>query len=135
MRQRAALDIDWQYAPFTRCIVDNRLLQMAPPDAVAQVPERSLRWCDGLSHSGVTFLVATFREKDRRILQERVTFQSPVARHTLGGAMPHPEGRIFPPAEAERSPTGTRTCGEPYNNHGVICSWDEHRRPRAPRQH
>ena len=28
---RAALDIDWQHAPFTRCLVDNRPLEAAPP--------------------------------------------------------------------------------------------------------
>jgi uncharacterized protein len=38
---RAALDIDWQHAPFTRCIVDNRPLEAAPPCLVARVPERS----------------------------------------------------------------------------------------------
>jgi uncharacterized protein len=38
---RIALDIDWQYAPFTRCIVDNRPLEAAPPDLATQVPERS----------------------------------------------------------------------------------------------
>jgi hypothetical protein len=38
---RIALDIDWQHAPFTRCIVDNRPLEAAPPDLLTQVPERS----------------------------------------------------------------------------------------------
>ena len=38
---RIALDIDWQHAPFTRCIVDNRPLEAAPPHSVNQVPERS----------------------------------------------------------------------------------------------
>jgi uncharacterized protein len=38
---RAALDIDWQHAPFTRCIVDNAPLEAAPPCSVARVPERS----------------------------------------------------------------------------------------------
>jgi uncharacterized protein with PIN domain len=38
---RAALDIDWQHAPFTRCIVDNRSLEAAPPYLATQVPERS----------------------------------------------------------------------------------------------
>jgi uncharacterized protein len=38
---RAALDIDWQHAPFTRCIVDNRRLEAAPPCSVLRVPERS----------------------------------------------------------------------------------------------
>jgi uncharacterized protein len=38
---RAALDIDWLYAPFSRCLVDNRLLAAAPPALAAQVPERS----------------------------------------------------------------------------------------------
>jgi uncharacterized protein with PIN domain len=38
---RIALDIDWQYAPFTRCIVDNRPLETAPPDLAIRVPERS----------------------------------------------------------------------------------------------
>jgi uncharacterized protein len=37
----AALAIDWQRAPFTRCLVDNRPLEAAPPDAAARVPERS----------------------------------------------------------------------------------------------
>jgi uncharacterized protein len=38
---RIALDIDWQHAPFTRCLVDNRPLEAAPPHSVNQVPERS----------------------------------------------------------------------------------------------
>jgi uncharacterized protein len=38
---RVALDIDWLGAPFTRCIVDNRLLEAAPPAAARLVPERS----------------------------------------------------------------------------------------------
>jgi len=38
---RIALGIDWQYAPFTRCMVDNRLLDAAPPNLANHVPERS----------------------------------------------------------------------------------------------
>ena len=38
---RIALDIDWQHAPFTRCIVDNRPLKEAPPYLATRVPERS----------------------------------------------------------------------------------------------
>ena len=38
---RSALRIDWQHAPFTRCDVDNRLLEAAPPDWAIRVPERS----------------------------------------------------------------------------------------------
>jgi uncharacterized protein with PIN domain len=38
---RTALDIDWQHAPFTRCLVDNRPLEAAPPYLATQVPERS----------------------------------------------------------------------------------------------
>jgi hypothetical protein len=38
---RIALDIDWQHAPFTRCIVDNRPLEAALPDLAMRVPERS----------------------------------------------------------------------------------------------
>jgi uncharacterized protein with PIN domain len=38
---RIALDVDWQYAPFTRCIVDNRPLEAAPSNLEARVPERS----------------------------------------------------------------------------------------------
>jgi uncharacterized protein len=38
---RIALAIDWQHAPFTRCLVDNRPLEAAPPYSVTQVPERS----------------------------------------------------------------------------------------------
>jgi uncharacterized protein with PIN domain len=36
-----AFDIDWQHAPFTRCIVDNRPLDAAPPDLAMRVPESS----------------------------------------------------------------------------------------------
>jgi uncharacterized protein with PIN domain len=43
---RAALDIDWQYAPFTRCMVDNRPLDAAPANLANHVPERS-RSADG----------------------------------------------------------------------------------------
>src|SRR5437773_1832942 len=35
---RNALGIDWQYAPFTRCLVDNTPLAPAPPEMAAQVP-------------------------------------------------------------------------------------------------
>jgi uncharacterized protein len=35
---RIALDIDWQHAPFTRCIVDNRPLAAAPPYLATRVP-------------------------------------------------------------------------------------------------
>jgi uncharacterized protein with PIN domain len=38
---RITLDIDWQHAPFTRCIVDNRPLEAAPLDLATRVPERS----------------------------------------------------------------------------------------------
>jgi uncharacterized protein len=38
---RPGLDIDWQYAPFTRCIVDNRPLEAAAPASVARVPKSS----------------------------------------------------------------------------------------------
>ena len=38
---RIAVDIDWLHAPFTRCIVDNRPLEAAPPNSATQVPERS----------------------------------------------------------------------------------------------
>ena len=38
---RIALDIDWQYAPFTRCLVDNRPLEAAPPCSATRVPEGS----------------------------------------------------------------------------------------------
>jgi len=38
---RVALDIDWRYAPFTRCIVDNRPLEAAPPYLETRVPEGS----------------------------------------------------------------------------------------------
>ena len=43
---RTALGIDWQHAPFTRCLVDNRPLEKAPPDLATRVPERS-RAVDG----------------------------------------------------------------------------------------
>ena len=38
---RIALGIDWQHAPFTRCLADNRLLEAAPPCSVTQVPDGS----------------------------------------------------------------------------------------------
>jgi uncharacterized protein len=50
---RSALEIDWQHAPFTRCIVDNRPLELAAADLVTRVPEGSrtaggpLRVCPG----------------------------------------------------------------------------------------
>lgn len=33
--------IDWQRAPFTRCVIDNAELEPAPPEAAARVPMRS----------------------------------------------------------------------------------------------
>jgi len=33
--------IDWQYAPFTRCLVDNRALEVAAPQLARLVPENS----------------------------------------------------------------------------------------------
>ena len=38
---RTALGADWQYAPFTRCLVDNAPLAPAPPETAAAVPEKS----------------------------------------------------------------------------------------------
>jgi uncharacterized protein len=38
---RSALGIDWQYAPFTRCLVDNRQLEAATPRLACLVPENS----------------------------------------------------------------------------------------------
>jgi uncharacterized protein len=38
---RAALAIDWQRAPFTRCLVDNTPLVPAPPEMASQVPPTS----------------------------------------------------------------------------------------------
>jgi len=38
---RAALGIDWQCAPFSRCMIDNAPLDPAPPEMVEQVPPRS----------------------------------------------------------------------------------------------
>jgi uncharacterized protein len=38
---KAALDIDWLHAPFTRCLVDNAPLDAAPPEAAAEVPPSS----------------------------------------------------------------------------------------------
>lgn len=38
---KEALGIDWQYAPFTRCTIDNAPLDPAPPEAAALVPPSS----------------------------------------------------------------------------------------------
>jgi hypothetical protein len=38
---RALPGIDWQYAPFTRCLVDNTPLSPAPPEMADQVPSDS----------------------------------------------------------------------------------------------
>jgi uncharacterized protein len=38
---RSALGLDWQHAPFTRCLVDNRPLEAAPSHLAAVVPKRS----------------------------------------------------------------------------------------------
>jgi uncharacterized protein with PIN domain len=35
----AALPIDWELAPFTRCMVDNAALRAAAPEEVARVPQ------------------------------------------------------------------------------------------------
>ena len=37
----AMLGIDWLCAPFTRCIIDNAVLEAAPPEAAEEVPVRS----------------------------------------------------------------------------------------------
>jgi uncharacterized protein with PIN domain len=37
----ATLGIDWQRAPFTRCVLDNAELDPAPPEAAHEVPLRS----------------------------------------------------------------------------------------------
>jgi uncharacterized protein with PIN domain len=40
---REVLGIDWQHAPFTRCLVDNALLRAAEPHHAEQVPLTSRR--------------------------------------------------------------------------------------------
>jgi uncharacterized protein with PIN domain len=47
----ATLGIDWLRAPFTRCIIDNMVLDPAPPEAIAEVPPRS-REAVGLQPAG-----------------------------------------------------------------------------------
>lgn len=37
----AAAAINWLHAPFTRCLVDNALLDPAPPEAAERIPEGS----------------------------------------------------------------------------------------------
>jgi uncharacterized protein with PIN domain len=37
----AMLGIDWRRAPFTRCVIDNTVLDPAPPGAIVGVPPRS----------------------------------------------------------------------------------------------
>jgi uncharacterized protein with PIN domain len=36
-----AVVLDWSFAPFTRCVVDNAHLRDASPDEVARLPERA----------------------------------------------------------------------------------------------
>ena len=36
-----ALDIDWEMAPFTRCLIDNARLRTARADEIARLPARS----------------------------------------------------------------------------------------------
>jgi uncharacterized protein len=36
---KRTLGIDWQHAPFTRCLLDNTPLAAAPPERVAEVPQ------------------------------------------------------------------------------------------------
>ena len=38
---KAVLGVDWEVAPFTRCLVDNPPLDRAPPQAAARVPPSS----------------------------------------------------------------------------------------------
>jgi uncharacterized protein with PIN domain len=38
---KEALGLDWQHAPFTRCLVDNTPLEQAPPERLAEVPAAS----------------------------------------------------------------------------------------------
>ena len=38
---KRALGIDWQRAPFSRCLLDNMPLHPAPPEALAEVPPAS----------------------------------------------------------------------------------------------
>jgi uncharacterized protein with PIN domain len=38
---RDTLNVDWRHAPFTRCLVDNRVLKAAPPELAIRVPARS----------------------------------------------------------------------------------------------
>ena len=40
---KRALDIDWELAPFTRCLVDNARLRTAGADEIARLPPRTRR--------------------------------------------------------------------------------------------
>lgn len=50
---RSVLNIDWEYAPFTRCLLDNAPLDPAPPEMAAQVPPDS-RAAVGLQPTGLS---------------------------------------------------------------------------------
>ena len=52
----ASLGIDWLCAPFTRCVIDNAVLEAAPPEAAEEVPDalaRGWRKAAALSRSVV----------------------------------------------------------------------------------
>ena len=61
LRLRNALDIDWQHAPFTRCIVDNAPLTSAQPELTVRIPERS-RAAGGPVYSAPIVAVSIGRE-------------------------------------------------------------------------
>ncbi len=50
---KEALGIDWQRAPFARCVLDNARLEAAPPEAAACVPPSS-RAAVGLQPTGLS---------------------------------------------------------------------------------
>jgi uncharacterized protein len=50
---RTALGLDWQHAPFTRCLLDNTPLGAAPPEMSVQVPPSS-RAAVGLQPTGLS---------------------------------------------------------------------------------
>ena len=102
---RTALDIDWQHAPFTRCLVDNALLAAAEPhDAVFVGIDVDAREAARVVLGQVGF----YLRRDGRIFHEGLRVMRPAATAALG--IGHRPSRTSPPVNG-RAGLGSPRCG------------------------
>ena len=108
---RVSLKVDWQYAPFTRCLADNRPLEAATPESAALArpaggPLRMCPECGRLYWPG-----GHVRRMQQRLADWQQAAITPTDKHGLAAAGERDDGKSAPEARGMQvAPCPHRRC-------------------------